>query len=138
MAERKTMIDRAHRLSLSGQARLLGRSRGSVYYQRRPSAAAAVALMRQLDALHVEDPFAGSRRLRDLLRQEGQEVGRLHVATLLKRMGIAARYRRPAMSHPTPGHQLDPSRLRKLAVTRPHQVYTLVLPDSAGFRYKMT
>ena len=84
------MIDRAHRLSLSGQARLLGLSRGSVYYQRRPSAAADVALMRQLDELHVEYPFAGSRMLRDLLRQEGHEVGRLHVATLMKRMGIAA------------------------------------------------
>ena len=131
------MIDRAHRLSISGQARLLGLSRGSVYYQRRPPAAADVALMRQLDALHVEDPFAGSRMLRDLLRQEGSIVGRLHVATLMKRMGIAALYRRPATSHPTPGHQLDPSRLRKRAVARPHQVYTLALPDSAGFRYKM-
>ena len=137
MAERKTMIDRAHRLSVSRQAKLLGISRGRVYYQRRPSSPADLALMRRMDALHVEYPFAGSRMLRDLLRQEGQEVGRLHVATLMKRMGIAARYRRPATSHPTPGHQLDPSRLRKLAVTRPHQVYTLALPDSAGFRYKM-
>ena len=64
--------------------------------------------MRRMDALHLEYPFAGSRRLRGLLRQTGQEVGRLHVATLLKQMGIAARYRRPATSHPTPGHQLDP------------------------------
>ena len=103
IAERKTMIDRAHRLSLSGQARLLGLSRGSVYYQRRPSAAADVALMRQLDELHVEYPFAGSRMLRDLLRQEGHEVGRLHVATLMKRMGIAALYRRPATSPPDAG-----------------------------------
>ena len=95
-------------MSISRQTKLLGLSRGSVYYQRPPPAAADVALMRQLDELHVEDPFAGSRRLRDLLRQAGQEVGRLHVATLMKRMGIAARYRRPATSHPTPGHQLDP------------------------------
>ena len=132
------MIDRAHRLSLSGQARLLGLSRGSVYYQRRPSAAAAVALMRQLDAWHVESPFAGSRRLRDLLRQAGHEVGRLHVATLMKRMGIAALYRRPATSHPTPGHQLDPSRLRKLAVTRPTQVWAMDItsvPMARGFVY---
>ena len=116
------MIDRAHRLSISGQARRLGLSRGSVSYQRRPPAAADVAVMRQLDEWHVESPFAGSRRLRDLLRQEGHEVGRLPVATLMKRRGIAARYRRPATSHPTPGPQLDPSRLRKLAVTRPNHV----------------
>ena len=132
------MIDRAHRLSLSGQARLLGLSRGSVYYQRRPPAAADVALMRQLDALHVEYPFAGSRMLRDLLRQEGHEVGRLHVATLMKRMGIAALYRRPATSHPTPGHQIYPYLLRKLAVTRPNQVWAMditYVPMARGFVY---
>ena len=90
------MIDRAHRLSVSRQARLLGISRDSVYDPRRPSSPADLALMRRIDALHLEYPFAGSRMLRDLLRQEGHEVGRLHVATLMKRMGIAALYRRPA------------------------------------------
>ena len=113
------MIDHEHRLSLSRQARLLGMSRGSVYYQRRPAAVADLALMRRIDALHLDYPFAGSRMLRDLLRQEGHEVGRLHVATLMKRMGIAALYRRPATSHPTPGHQIYPYLLRKLAVTQP-------------------
>ena len=103
IAERKTMIDHEHRLSLSRQARLLGMSRGSVYYQRRPAAVADLALMRRIDALHLDYPFAGSRMLRDLLRQEGHEVGRLHVATLMKRMGIAALYRRPATSHPDAG-----------------------------------
>jgi putative transposase len=94
--------------------------------------------MRQLDALHVEDPFAGSRMLRDLLRQEGHEVGRLHVATLMKRMGIAALYRRPATSHPTPGHQIYPYLLRKLAVTRPNQVWAMditYVPMARGFVY---
>ena len=106
------MIDRAHQLSISGQARLLGPSRGSVYYQRRPPVAADVALMRQLDELHVEYPFAGSRILRDLLRQKGQRVGRLHVTTLMKRMGIVALYRRPTTSHPTPGHRIYRSTYR--------------------------
>ena len=103
VAERKTMIDRAHRLSISGQARLLGISRGSVSYQRQPSSPADLTLMRQLDELHVEYPFAGSRMLRGLLRPKGSIVGRLHVATLMKQMGIMALYRRPATSHPTPG-----------------------------------
>ena len=132
------MIDHAHRLSIRGQARLLGLSRGSVYYQRRPPAAADGALMRQLDELHVEYPFAGSRMLRDLLRQEGHEVGRLHVATLMKRMGIAALYRRPATSHQTPGHQIYPSLLRKLAVARPNQVWAMdmtYVPMARGFVY---
>ena len=93
-------------------------------------------LMRQLDAWHVEYPFAGSRMLRALLRQEGHEVGRLHVARQMKRMRIAALSRRPATSHPTPGHQSDPSRLRKLAVTRPTQVWAMdstSVPMARGF-----
>ena len=93
--------------------------------------------MRRTDALHVEYPFAGRRMLVGLLRQEGSVVGRRPVATLMKQMGIAALYLRPTTSPPTPGHQLAPSRLRKLAVPTPHQVYTLALPDSASFRYKM-
>ena len=74
------MIDHEHQLSISRQAKLLGISRGSVYYQRRPSSPADLALMHRMDALHLEYPFAGSRMLRGLLRQEGSIVGRLHVA----------------------------------------------------------
>ncbi len=132
------MIDHEHRLSISRQAKLLGISRGSVYYQRRPSSTADLALMRRMDALHVEYPFAGNRMLRDLLRQEGHEVGRLHVATLMKRMGIAALYRRPATSHPTPGHQIYPYLLRKLAVTRPNHVWAMditYVPMARGVVY---
>lgn len=125
VAERKTMLDRVHRLSVSRQARLLGIRRGSVYYQRRPAAVADLLLMRRLDALHLDSPFAGSRMLQGLLRQEGHVVGRLPVATLLKRMGLVALYRRPTTSPPTPGHQLYPSLLRTLAVTRPNQVWAM-------------
>ena len=119
------MIDREHRLSVRRQARLLGISRGSVYDQRRPPSPADLALMRRMDAWHVEYPFAGSRMLRGLLQQEGSIVGRLHVATLMKRMGMMALYRRPATSHPTPGHQIDPYLLRKVAVTRPNHVWAM-------------
>lgn len=132
------MIDRAHRLSVSRQARLLGISRGSVYCQRRPLSAAELALMRRIDELHVEYPFAGSRMLLGLLLQEGRVVGRLHVATLMKRMGIVALYRRPTTSHPTPGHQIYPYLLRKLAVTRPNQVWAMditYVPMARGFVY---
>jgi putative transposase len=132
------MIDREHRLSVSRQARLLGISRGSVYYQRRPPSTADLALMRRMDALHLEYPFAGSRMLRGLLRQEGSIVGRLHVATLMKRMGIMALYRRPATSHPTPGHQIYPYLLRKVAVTKPNHVWAMditYVPMARGFVY---
>ncbi len=132
------MMDRTHRVSVSSQARLLGISRGSVYYQRRPPSAADLALMRRLDELHLEYPFAGSRMLVGLLRQNGHVVGRLHVATLMKRMGIVALYRRPTTSHPTPGHQIYPYRLRHLAVTRPNHVWAMditYVPMARGFVY---
>src|SRR3546814_9520873 len=79
--------------------------------------------MRRIDELHLLYPFAGSRMLRDLLRQEGTPVGRLHVAALMKRMRIDAIYRRPNTSKPAPGHKVYPYLLRKLAVMRPNQVW---------------
>ena len=79
------MIDRSHTLPLARQARELGISRGSVYYLPSPVSAADLAIMRRIDELHLEFPFAGSRMLRDLLRQEGIEIGRQHVTTLMKK-----------------------------------------------------
>src|SRR3954454_7973036 len=79
------MIDREHALAIAKQAKALGVSRGSVYYRPRPVPAADLAIMRRMDELHIELPFAGSRRLPDLLSQEGIEIGRRHVSTLMKR-----------------------------------------------------
>ena len=116
------MIDREHKLSVVRQAKLLGFSRGSVYYLPRPVSDGDLALMRRIDELHLDYPFAGSRMLQGLLRGEGLETGRRHVATLMKKMGIEAIYRRPNTSKPAPGHKIYPYLLRKLAVTRPNQV----------------
>src|SRR5215212_8677750 len=98
------MIDRSHDLSITKQAKALGISRGSIYYRPRPVPAADLAIMRRIDELHLEFPFAGSRMLRDLLKQEGIDIGRRHVSTLMKRMGIEALYRKPNTSKPAPGH----------------------------------
>jgi putative transposase len=81
------MIDRAHELPISKQAAALNISRGSVYYLPRPVSEADLAIMRRLDRLHLESPFAGSRMLRDLLAAEGCKIGRRHVKTLTRRMG---------------------------------------------------
>ena len=138
VAERKAMIDRDHELSVSRQAKALGISRGSVYYLPRPTSEADLALMRRIDELHLEYPFAGSRMLKGLLQAEGHEVGRLHVATLMKRMGIEALYRRPNTSKPAPGHKIYPYLLRNLAVTRPNQVWAMditYIPMARGFVY---
>lgn len=95
------MIDREHKLSAVRQAKPLGFSRGSVYYRHRPASDDDLALIRRIDELHLDYPFAGSRMLQGLLRGEGLETGRLHVATLTKKMGIEAIYRRPNTSTPS-------------------------------------
>ena len=115
------MIDREHELALTRQAALLKLSRSSVYYRARAVAPAALAVMRRIDELHLAYPFAGSRMLRDLLRGEGVSIGRQRVATMMKRMGIEAIYRRPNTSKPAPGHKIYPYLLRSVAVERPNQ-----------------
>ncbi len=132
------MIDRSHTLSLARQAEELGISRSSLYYDPQPVSAADLALMRRMDELHLEFPFAGSRMLRDLLVAEGFTVGRLHIATLMKRMGIEALYRKRNTSKPAPGHQVYPYLLRKLPITRPNQVWAMditYIPMARGFVY---
>jgi putative transposase len=84
------MIDREHKLSLKRQAEVLGLSRGTVYYHPEPVSEVEFVLMRRIDELHLEHPFAGSRMLRDFLGLQGIEVGRRHVGTLMRRMGIQA------------------------------------------------
>ena len=132
------MIDRNDDLPVSRQAKVLGISRGSVYYSPRPVSADDLALMRRIDELHLDYPFGGSRMLQTFLVREGYDVGRLHVATLMKRMGIEAIYRRPNTSKPAPGHTIFPYLLRKLSVTRPNQVWGMditYIPMARGFVY---
>ena len=119
------MINRAHTLPIIRQAKLLGISRGGVYYLPRAVPAADLAIMRRMDELHLAFPFAGSRMLRDLLNREGIEIGRRHVSTLMTRMGIEAIYRKPSTSKPAPGHKIYPYLLRGLKVDHPNQVWAM-------------
>ena len=82
------MIDRTHNLPISKQAEALNISRGSVYYLPRPVPKTELAIMHRLDRLHLEYPFVGSRMLRGLLAAEGCNIGRRHVRTLMRRMGM--------------------------------------------------
>src|SRR4051794_34685045 len=130
------MIDRSHRLPLTRQAELLRLSRGSLYYRPCPVSAADLAIMRRIDELHLDYPFAGSRMLRDLLRGEGIEIGRELVATMMRRMGLEALYRRPNTSKPADGHKIYPYLLRGLVVDRPNQVWAMditYIPMARGF-----
>ena len=137
------MIDSAHELPLSSQAAALNISRGSIYYVPAQVSADDLALMRRMDELHLEYPFAGSRMLRDLLatpdsKGVGSKPGRRHVTTLMKEMGIEAVYRRPNTSKPAPGHKIYPYLLRGLVIDRPNQVWATditYIPMARGFVY---
>ena len=116
----------------------MGISRSSVYYLPRPVSADDLALMRRIDELHLEYPFAGARMLRDLLALAGLVVGRKHVTTLMRRMGIEAIYRRPNTSRRHPTHVIYPYLLRQLKIERPNQVWAMditYLPMARGFVY---
>ena len=130
------MIDRTHALPLCKQAEALRLSRGAVYYHPRPIGEADIGLMRRIDELHLERPFAGSRMMRDMLRMEGARCGRRHVATLMRRMGIEALYRKPNTSRRHPGHTVHPYLLRGLSINRPNQVWAMditYIPMARGF-----
>ena len=132
------MIDRDHELPITRQAELLEVSRASVYYLPRPTSEADLALMRRIDALHLEHPFMGARMLRDSLRREGFQVGREHVATLMARMGVEPLYRRPRTTRKHPGHVVYPYLLRGLAIERPKQFWAMditYIPMARGFVY---
>jgi putative transposase len=132
------MIDRNHALPLTRQAELVGISRGSVYYLARAASAADLRLMRRIDELSLAHPFAGSRMLRDMLNREGFDVGRRHVATLMRRMGIEALYRKPNTSKKHPNHKIYPYLLRELKIDRANQVWAsdiTYVPMACGWVY---
>ena len=132
------MIEPSHDLSIVRQARMLSLSRSGLYYKPRPVSPEDLSLMRRIDELHLESPFAGARMLRDFLDRDGVAVGRRHVATLMKRMGIEAIYRRPNTSKPAPGHKIYPYLLRGVKVERPNQVWATditYIPMARGFVY---
>lgn len=132
------MIDRTHKLPVTRQAKVLRLSRSSVYYRPKPVSAADLTLMRQIDELHLEHPFAGARMLRDMLALKGVTVGRKHITTLMRRMGIEALYRKPNTSRRQRGALIHPYLLRDLKIERANQVWAMditYIPMARGFVY---
>jgi len=132
------MIDRSHELALTTQARLLGVARSTVYREAPSVPASDLAVMRRIDELHLDHPFAGSWMLRSMLVNEGIAIDRTHVRTLMRRMGIEALYPRPRTSKPGAGHRVYPYLLRDVIVTRPNQVWVAditYIPMAKGFVY---
>ncbi len=134
------MINREHELPVVCQCELLDLARSTAYYEPLPVPETDLVLMRRLDELHLKWPFLGARRLRDLLNKDGFDVGRKHVATLMRKMGIAALYRKPRTSTPGSGpeHRVYPYLLRNLAIERANHVWAAditYLPMAKGFLY---
>jgi len=132
------MIDRNHPLPITRQAKTLGIARSTVYALPRPVSDRDLELMKLIDRFHLEMPFAGSRMLRDLLALAGIKVGRKHVATLMKRMGVEALYRKPRTTRKHPHHPVYPYLLRGLNIDRPNQVFAMditYIPMARGFVY---
>lgn len=132
------MIDRGAELSVRRQCELLELNRTGLYYTPRPLPPSDLALMRRVDQLHLEFPYYGARRLSKQLQREGHEVGRLHVATLMRRMGIEAHYRKPRTSIPAREGSIRPYLLEGLQIERPGQVWAsdiTYLPMAHGFLY---
>lgn len=132
------MIEREGKLSLKRQCELLGLNRTGVYYTPVAVSQEDLALMRRIDELHLKYPFFGARRIAKQLEREGTEVGRLHVATLMRRMGIEALYRKPRTSLPVRTASIYPYLLTGLSIERPNQVWSAditYLPMEKGFLY---
>jgi len=132
------MIDKEHPLSLTRQSQILELSRSSLYYEAVPVSDRELKLMRLIDEIHLKYPFMGSRSIRDQLQDKEHQVGRQHVSTLMKKMGIAAMYRKPKTSKPHPAHKVYPHLLRGLNITRANHVWTAditYLPMARGFCY---
>ena len=132
------MIDRTHDLPVVRQCELLQVARSTAYYTPAPTSPSDLALMRRIDELHLEYPFAGSRMLRDMLRREGHVIGRKHVSTLMKKMGIEALYRKPNTSRRHAAHPVYPYLLRNLKIDRPNQAWATditYIPMRRGFVY---
>lgn len=132
------MIGREHKLPLTRQSQILELSRSSLYYKAMPVKALDLEIMKQIDEIHLKYPFMGSRSIRDELQGQGFEIGREHVSTLMKRMGIEAIYRKPRLSKPHPGHKIYPYLLRGMEITRANQVWATditYIPMAKGFCY---
>ena len=125
-------------MTIRRQCELLDVCRSSLYYQPKPVSAADLALMRRIDELHLAHPFLGARKLARMLQRESIEVGRRHVGTLMRLMGIEAIYRKKRTSIAAKGHKIYPYLLAGVAIERPNQAWATditYVPMAQGFAY---
>ena len=132
------MIDKEHPLPVTAQRRTLKLSRSGIYYTPVPVSDTDRGLMRMIDEIHLELPYLGSRGMKSELKSRGYISGRIHVRTLMRKMGIEAVYKKPRLSKPHPGHRIYPYLLKGLDITRANHVWCsdiTYIPMARGFCY---
>jgi putative transposase len=132
------MILPEHKLPIVRQCELIALAPSTFYYEPEPISEKDLDLMLRIDKLHLKMPFAGARMLRDKLRDDGFHIGRKHVTTLMRRMGLEARYRKPNLSKKHPRHKIYPYLLRRLTIERANHVWCCdisYIPMRHGFMY---
>jgi putative transposase len=132
------MISREHPLPLTRQCRQLNLSRSGIYYSPVPVSNRDRNLMRLMDEIHLEYPFMGSRGIKNELWNKSYKVGRSHIRTLMRKMGIEAIYKKPRLSEQHPDHTIYPYLLRGLSITEANTVWAAditYIPMAKGFCY---
>ncbi len=132
------MIDREHPLPLTKQCRILNLSRSGIYYLPLLVSDRDRGLMRLIDEIHLTYPYLGTRGIRNELWNRGHKVGRGHVRTLMRKMGIEALYRKPRLTKTHPEHTIYPYLLRGVTITEANAVWCsdiTYIPMAKGFCY---
>ncbi len=132
------MIDREDPLPVTTQCRILDISRSGIYYIPVPVSDKDRELMRLIDEVHLEMPHLGSRGIKSELRNKGCISGRIHIRTLMRKMGIEAIYKKPRLSKPHPGHRVYPYLLNGLDIAQANHVWCsdiTYIPMAKGFCY---
>ncbi len=138
MTERKAMVDKSHKLPINRQCQLLELSRSSFYYRGREVSESELQQMRQIDEIHTQRPFYGSRRIRDWFEDQGISVNRKRIQRLMRLMGIQALYPKKKTSRPGKGHKVYPYLLTGLDINGSNQVWAAditYIPMAKGFLY---
>jgi putative transposase len=122
---RRSLLEPGHAsISLRRQCDLLDLPRSTAYYEPIPESEDNLALMREIDAIYLDNPSYGSRSITAVLANAGESVNRKRVQRLMRLMNIAGVTPKRSTSKPAPGHRVFPYLLRNVAISHPDQVWS--------------
>lgn len=138
MKTRRGLVEAEASLSVRRQCELLGVNRSSLYYTPELPDAEELQLMRQMDELHLQHPFFGSRKMMHVLRARGVVINRKRVQRLMRLMGLESTAPKPNTSKASPEHPVYPYLLRGKKVSKVNEVWAsdiTYIPMACGFVY---